>query len=66
MVDLNQLRLVAALIKRGALNEFLIEDQSRPLQGLGTVNDKVLEGVEGGHSRVIVEFPLALGIGGGC
>jgi hypothetical protein len=59
VVGLNQLRLVAALIIRGALYKFLVEDQSRPLQGLRTVNDEVLEGVEGGHTRVIIEFPLA-------
>jgi hypothetical protein len=59
VVGLNQLRLVAALIISGALYKFLVEDQSRPLQGLGTVDDKVLEVVKGGHSCVIVEFPLA-------
>ena len=67
MVALDQLRIVvAALIDRCALNEFLVEDQGRPLQGLCTVNNEVLESVEVGNSRVIVEFPLALGIGGGC
>ena len=66
MVALDQLRIVvAALIDRCALHEFLVEDQGRPLQGLCAVNNEVLESVEGGHSRVIVEFPMARGIGGG-
>lgn len=66
MVALDQLRIVvAALIDRCALHEFLVEDQGRPLQGLCTVNNEVLESVEGGHSRVIVELPLARGIGRG-
>jgi hypothetical protein len=66
VVALDQLRIVvAALIDRCALHEFLVEDQGRPLQGLCAVNNEVLESVEGGHSRVIVEFPLARGIGGG-
>ena len=66
MVCLDQLRIVvAALIDRCALHEFLVEDHGRPLQGLRTVNDEVLERVEGGRSRVVVEFPLARGIGRG-
>ena len=66
VVGLDQLRIVvAALIDRCVLHEFLVEDQCRPLQGLRTVNDEVLERVKGGHSRIIVEFPLARGIGRG-
>ena len=66
VVGLDQLRIVvAALIARCAWHEFLVEDQGRPLQGLRTVNDEVLKSVEGGHSRVVVEFPLARGIGRG-
>lgn len=66
VVALYELRIVvAALIDRCAWHEFLVEDQGRPLQGLRTVNDEVLKSVEGGHSRVVVEFPLARGIGRG-